>query len=108
MPWPRGTTGGKHLPKKLHSPLPSSSPPPPLSPAPLEQSRSNNEIVPTSDDNEVKIEWKESLALANMHQRDLAQLNNPIAKAECKHLWQALPSYPRRLNYWSIGMPLKF
>ncbi|KAE9389504.1 hypothetical protein BT96DRAFT_1003146 [Gymnopus androsaceus JB14] len=90
--------------QELHSPLPSSSPPPPLSPAPLEQSHSDNEIVPTSNDNEVEIERKESLALANMHQRDLAQLNNPAAKAECERLWQALPSYPRPvelLEYWN-------
>lgn len=92
----RGTTGGKPPRKKLRSPLPPSSPPPTSSPTHLEFSESNEEIVPnSSDDTEVEMNQNEGSALLSMHQRDLDQLTNPVAKAECERLWQALPNHPR-------------
>ncbi|KAE9387093.1 hypothetical protein BT96DRAFT_948633 [Gymnopus androsaceus JB14] len=92
---PRGTTGGKPPCKKPRSPLPPSSPPPPSSPTPLESPESDKEIVPASDDTEVEMNRNEASALLSMHQRDLSQLTNPVAKADCERLWQALPNYPR-------------
>lgn len=80
-------------PRKLRTPLPPSSPPRPSSP-PLEFPESEEEIVPTSDETELEINPNEVPALRSMHERDLSQLTDPAAKAECERLWNALPKPP--------------